>query len=375
MGYQFKQNVKLVAFAVCLFAALFNLSAVLGFLGKLFQLFLPIIVGGILALFLNVPVTGLQKRLERLFIRKKKPVAKKRIQIVSFVLVLVGVILVLALVIVLLVPQLVRAVQSIYEEITTRIPEWRAYLKDPDLNMPWLEELIASINLDKVMASLSGSIESLLTHTVGLLSVTANILVTGFFAIIICLYMVLSKETLTRQARGLVSAYLSPRWADRVLRFTRKFSKAFSSFLTGQCLEAALLGILMFLAFTLFKLPYGSLVGVLTAVLALIPYIGSYITGAISVLLTFLVNPAAVLRCLLVYASVQMLEDQLIYPRIVGSSVGLSPLYTLIAALIGGKLFGIPGMIFFIPLTAVMVDLIEEDAKKRLEKRAVEEAR
>lgn len=105
---------------------------------------------------------------------------KKGIQILSFILVLVGVILLLTLVMVLLVPQLVRAVQSIYEEITIRIPEWLAFLKNPDLNMPWLEELITNIDLDKVMASLSGSIESLLTHTVGLLSVTANILVTGF---------------------------------------------------------------------------------------------------------------------------------------------------------------------------------------------------
>ncbi|HHX30598.1 MAG TPA: AI-2E family transporter, partial [Clostridiaceae bacterium] len=124
-----------------------------------------------------------------------------------------------------------------------------------------------------------------------------------------------------------------------------------------------------FLAFTLFKLPYGSLVGVLTAVLAIIPFIGSYISGAASLLLTFLFDPSAVLRCLLVYASVQFVENQFIYPRVVGSSVGLSPLYTLMAALIGGKLFGIPGILFFIPLTAVAVELIKEDAARRVEKR------
>ena len=147
------------------------------------------------------------------------------------------------------------------------------------------------------------------------------------------------------------------------------FIRSFSQFLSGQCLEAVILGTLMFLAFTVFRLPYGSLVGLLTAVCAIIPYVGAFLSCSVSVLLTLLIQPAAALRCLIVYLAVQFIENQFIYPRVVGGSVGLPPLYTLIAAMIGGKLFGIPGIIFFIPLTAVLIELVKEDALNRLKRR------
>jgi hypothetical protein len=125
-------------------------------------------------------------------------------------------------------------------------------------------------------------------------------------------------------------------------------------------------GVLMALAFSVFKIPYGSLVGVLTAICAIIPYVGALISCVVSVFLVLLVDPVLAVRCLIVYLAVQFVENQFIYPRVVGKSVGLSPLYTLIAAMIGGKLFGIIGIIFFIPLTAVVIELVKEDTFRRL---------
>ena len=125
----------------------------------------------------------------------------------------------------------------------------------------------------------------------------------------------------------------------------------------------------MFASFMIFRLPYGSLVGVLTAVCAIIPYVGAFISGAVSVFLTALYDPTLAIRCVAVYLAVQFVENQLIYPRVVGESVGLPPLYTLIAAMIGGNLFGIVGILFFIPLMAVAIDLVREDAEQRLKSR------
>ena len=122
----------------------------------------------------------------------------------------------------------------------------------------------------------------------------------------------------------------------------------------------------MALAFSVFKIPYGSLVGVLTAICAIIPYVGALISCVVSVFLVLLADPVLAVRCLIVYLAVQFVENQFIYPRVVGKSVGLSPLYTLIAAMIGGKLFGIIGIIFFIPLTAVVIELVKEDTFRRL---------
>ena len=125
----------------------------------------------------------------------------------------------------------------------------------------------------------------------------------------------------------------------------------------------------MALAFSVFKIPYGSLVGMLTAICAIIPYVGALISCVVSVFLVLLVDPVLAVRGLIVYLAVQFIENQFIYPRVVGKSVGLSPLYTLVAAMIGGELFGIIGIIFFIPLTAVIIELVKEDACRRIQAR------
>ena len=183
--------------------------------------------------------------------------------------------------------------------------------------------------------------------------------------------MSVGSESLCHHARTLVCAYLKPSHSAWLLKFCRLFRQSFANFLTGQCSEAVILGVLMALAFSVFKIPYGSLVGMLTAICAIIPYVGALISCVVSVFLVLLVDPVLAVRCLIVYLAVQFIENQFIYPRVVGKSVGLSPLYTLVAAMIGGELFGIIGIIFFIPLTAVILELVKEDACRRL--RAKEE--
>lgn len=196
-----------------------------------------------------------------------------------------------------------------------------------------------------------------------------NIVVTASFALIISVYMSVGSESLCHHARTLVCAYLKPSHSAWLLKFCRLFRQSFANFLTGQCSEAVILGILMALAFSVFKIPYGSLVGMLTAICAIIPYVGALISCVVSVFLVLLVDPVLAVRCLIVYLAVQFIENQFIYPRVVGKSVGLSPLYTLVAAMIGGELFGIIGIIFFIPLTAVIIELVKEDACRRIQAR------
>lgn len=152
-----------------------------------------------------------------------------------------------------------------------------------------------------------------------------NIAITASFALIISVYMSLSTESLGHQARTLVCAYLKPAHAAGVLKFCRLFRQSFANFLTGQCSEAVILGVLMALAFSVFKIPYGSLVGVLTAICAIIPYVGALISCVVSVFLVLLVDPVLAVRCLIVYLAVQFVENQFIYPRVVGKSAGLSP--------------------------------------------------
>ncbi len=161
-------------------------------------------------------------------------------------------------------------------------------------------------------------------------------------------------------------AYLKPRHAAGLLRFCRLFRQSFANFLTGQCSEAVILGVLMAFAFSVFQLPYGSLVGMLTAICAIIPYVGALISCVVSVFLVLLVDPMLAVRCSSFTSRCSSSRTSSSTPCR-GQIRRLSPLYTLIAAMIGGNLFGILGIIFFIPLTAVVIELVKEDACRRLQ--------
>ena len=389
-----KQSLLVTVVGVTLFVALLRLSDVLAFAAKLIDLVLPILAGGILALFINVPMTGLEKRLNRLFGKAKKQPSAKVIHLLSFFITLLGVVLVLVLALTLLIPELVQSFHSLYVQIEANIPRWTAYLNAQDADMGWLMNWLEGINWEQLLHKVTASIDTVLVNAVGAVSATVNIAITASFALIISVYLSLGAQSLGHQARTLVRAYLKPggylrqhpgkgvavllhqqhvvavqgqnAHAAGVLKFCRLFRQSFANFLTGQCSEAVILGVLMALAFSVFKIPYGSLVGVLTAICAIIPYVGALISCVVSVFLVLLVDPVLAVRCLIVYLAVQFVENQFIYPRVVGKSVGLSPLYTLIAAMIGGKLFGIIGIIFFIPLTAVVIELVKEDTFRRL---------
>lgn len=366
MGKNTKKYLLMIVVGVCLFAVLMNLSAVLSFGRKIIFLILPVIVGGILALFVNVPMTSIEKRLRKMLKKKKRQPSDNFCRRISFLFTLVCIILALTLVFTLLIPELISSVKSLYLLIEKRLPLWTDYLESFDSNAAWLEKALAEVDLGKIIQNIGSEINLFFASIVNTVSSAAHAVVTAAFGLIINIYLTLGKEQVCRHVRKLVYAYLKPSWADYIFHISTAFNQSFAHFLSGQCMEAVILGTLMFSAFTIFKLPYGSLVGVLTAVCAIIPYVGAFLSGAISVVLALIISPTLGVRCLIVYIVVQFIENQIIYPRVVGGSVGLPPLYTLIAAMIGGKLFGIIGIIFFISLTAVTIQLVKEDAQRRL---------
>ena len=367
-----KQYLLITVVGVTLFVALLRLSSVLAFAAQLVDLVLPILAGGILALFINVPMTGLEKRLKRLFCKTKKQPSDKVLHLLSFFITLLGVVLVLVLALTLLIPELVQSFHSLYVQIEANVPRWTAYLSAQDADMGWLMSWLEGIDWEQLLHRVTDSIDTVLVNAVGAVSATVNIVVTASFAFIISVYMSVGSESLCHHARTLVFAYLKPSHSAWLLKFCRLFRQSFANFLTGQCSEAVILGVLMALAFSVFKIPYGSLVGMLTAICAIIPYVGALISCVVSVFLVLLVDPVLAVRGLIVYLAVQFIENQFIYPRVVGGSVGLAPLWTLSAALIGGNLFGAIGMIFAIPVTAVLYVLLKDDANRRLQRKKID---
>lgn len=371
MDKRTKRCLSVTVVGVVLFVALMNLSSVINFLGGIVKLILPIIAGGILAMFISVPKNGIEKLLRRIVRKKKKQPTNKTFNILSFIITTVCILLVLTAVLTLIVPEIVRSSKNLYAQAEINISKWEAYLETQQFNVEWLDDLISNIDFDKITQGITDGITGFFSKVKNTLSSAVNVIITSVFAVIISIYVTLGKEKVCGHARSLVLAYTKEKHSETILRFCRAFYQSFSDFLSGQCGEAVILGVLMFLAFLIFRLPYAGLVGVLTAVCAIIPYVGAFISCAVSIILTLLVSPLLAVRCVIVYLVVQFIENQFIYPRVVGKSVGLSPLYTLIAAMIGGKLFGIIGIIFFIPLTAVIIEFIKDDTDRRLQERSI----
>lgn len=365
-----KQCLIVASLSILLFAAITNLQVLIDFLSQFLNLLLPLLAGSILALFISVPINNYKRSLRRIFKKTKIHPSDKVIHILSFILTTISVILVLVIVLTLLIPEIVQSSQNLFEQIKTSIPTWYetlyTYLDKSPFNVVWLKEMLSGIDIEKTIQQITGSINFLLPNVTNILTSTVNVVVTAAFSVIISIYITLSQEDLSRQSRKVVCAYFKPKRSARILRFTRLFYRAFTKFLTGQCCEALILGTLMFTAFKIFKLPYASLVGVLTAVCAIIPYVGAFISCSVSVLLTLLLDPTLVLKCLLVYLVVQFIENQFIYPKVVGNSVNLPAFYILLSAMIGGKLFGVIGIIFMIPLVSITVELIREDVHNKL---------
>ena len=177
---------------------------------------------------------------------------------------------------------------------------------------------------------------------------------------------VLGRRALGRQCRGFLCAYFKKPMAERICHVAKLTHDTYTKFFSGQCIEVLILGTMIFLAFSVFRIPYAALTAALTAAFAFVPYIGAFASCLIGVLLTLMAVPEKAILCFIVYQIVQFIENQFIYPHVVGSSVGLSPLWTLLAALLGGKLFGIIGIVFFIPLAAVISQLLHGDIEHRL---------
>lgn len=191
---------------------------------------------------------------------------------------------------------------------------------------------------------------------------------------IIALLCVIAIPQLTASVKSkrALYAYCKESVADRICHISKLAHDTYAKFLSGQCVEVMILGTLIFLSFSVAGIPYAGLTAVLTAAFAFVPYIGGFLSCAFGILFTLLAAPNKALLCLIVYQATQFVENQFIYPHVVGNSVGLSPFWTLLAVLLGGKLFGVLGMIFFIPLMALVSQLLHESIERRLHTRKPE---
>lgn len=375
MSRSMKEIALLTLSSVVLFAALVHLDTVIGFVLTLADLIRPVIIGGILAFFLNVPMTAIEGLLSRLARKSRRRVKPALLRSASLVLTLVSVLLVFSLVLVIVVPEFIDSISSIVDTVIDKIPQWLDMLEARGFDTQWLQTQLDALDLESfdltdLVKKLTAGAGSLLESVLRLMLSAVGTISNAIIGLILAVYMLAGKNNLARQFTKLIHAFLPKKIAREICRIGGLINRTFFKFLSGQCVDAMLLGVLLFISFSLFRIPYASVVAVTTAVFSFIPYVGAFLACVITTVLILMIDPIKALIGLIVFLVVQQIEGNAIYPRVVGNSVGLSPLWTLVAALVGGKLMGILGMIFFIPVAAVVYHLLRERAHLRLRKKA-----
>ena len=371
-----KQTIKGLLAVVCggvaFYWVLQNLWALGGAVGWLLGILAPFLLGGAIAFILNVPMRAIERNL----MPRAKSAARFR-RPMALVLALVGVLGVLALASWVIGPGIAEAVMSIVNQIPQAAKRLQEQLLELEEYLPQLEAIIAELDinwgeLSKKAIDLAQDWGSgLLSSGSGFIGGVVSGVSTFVIGLIFSFYILLQKEKLSRQARQVFYAILPERWADRLLEVLRLAERTFSSFLSGQCLEACILGTLFVVAMTLFQIPYALLVGVLIALTALIPIVGAFIGCAVGALLIAIDDPWKALWFIVLFLVLQQVEGNLIYPQVVGSSVGLPSIWVLFAVTLGGSLMGILGMLVFIPVCSVLYALFRGYVKDRLVQKAV----
>lgn len=365
-----KDALFLIAFGVVLYVGMMHLSTVLAAVSSVVDLLLPVLIGAIFAFVLNVPMSGL----ERMFQQAGKSLGRELpvipVRVASLLITLAGIVLAFVGAVALVIPELIESARSIIPLAQEKIPEWIAFAEANGIDLSGLVQQMSELS-QKVSAdgasSLVGSAAVIARSTI----LTAGNTMLGM---VIAIYLLLGKHNFSRQALMIARANL-PAGVVQKIRFVGNLAcETYAKFLSGQFVEAIILGCLMYTTFKIFGLPYAGITAYLTSLCAFVPYVGAFLSGASGVVLTLLADPVKAPICLVVYLATQFIENQFIYPRVVGGSVGLAPMWALLAAIVGGKLFGVVGIVFFIPLASVIYTLVRDDTLAKLARKQGQDA-
>ena len=368
---RFKQNIILVVLGVSLLVALMNFKTVAGVIGTVIGLFMPLIVGGIIAFILNVPMHFFEKQFERINSKKPMKWLAKVGPVLSLVITLVLFGLVISFIAGVIFPNLAESIMSIASMIKGAYPGWLAAAESYGIDTSVIGEWLAKLDVSTIVESLKNNSGKIL-FTAGQAASGVFSVVSNFgFGLVFAIYILISKKKLGIQAKKIVYAYLKKEWADEICDVASLSYKVFSNFLSGQCLEAVILGLMFFAALTIGKFPYAATIALIIGAMSLIPFVGAFIGMVFGILLISVEGLKQIIIFVIVFLIVQQIEGQIVYPRVVGGSVGLPAIWTLLAVVVGGKVSGIFGIIFFIPLFSVLYALLRRSVYSRLRKKSV----
>ena len=369
---------ELIVFTALLVVALWKFDVVLGVLKTIWDIIFPFVLGGAIAFLTNVPMSFLEKKIFEK-VKKKNKIVRKLKRPISLILTIVLVVGVIALVMFGVIPQLTRTMGNLVTSINDFIPQMQSWIGEFFHNNHEIMNLVDQIEFDPDQAikwgiSLLGNgAGNMMNTTMSAVSSIVSGVATFFIAFSFACYILFQKEKLHIQIRKVFFAFLPRQKADAFLKVCSLTYRTFANFLAGQCLEAVILGSMFVVTLSILRMPYALLIGVLIAFTALIPIFGAFIGCAVGSFLIFMVSPQQAILFVIVFLVLQQIEGNLIYPHVVGESVGLPSIWVLAAVTIGGNLMGIVGMLVFIPLLSVLYTIFREFVYLRLKKQNIKQ--
>ena len=366
-----RQIRHLLVLAALLVLALIYSREVFRGISFFFRILQPFLWGGAIAFALNIPMKCYE---EKLLAGWKGKSALRMKRSVSIVLSIVSLLVVVSLVVGTVMPQFAKTFSEVgakapvfIEEVVEELEELARKYPELTGQVEKLEQLEVDwpAMLDNVVDFLKNGAGDMLSSTVTVASSIISGVVNMVIAFIFALYILAQKERLENQGRRILSAFLPAGAKQKILKVLSMLYGNFSSFLTGQCLEAVILGVMFVICMSIFQMPYALTIGVLIAFTALIPIVGAFIGCGVGAFLILMDNPLQALWFVILFLVLQQIEGNLIYPRVMGNSVGLPAIWILVAVSLGGSLFGIAGMLFFMPLMSTCYSLLRETVNVR----------
>ncbi len=367
----------LIVFTVLMIMVFWQSELVLGLLSRGISIVFPFILGAAIAFIINVPMSFVEAKIyEKVKIKEKW--LTKFARPVSLILTLIFLLSILALVIFVVLPQLTITVASFGENLQVFLPEVADKISKLFVDYPEISTFILTLEYDWntiVQTALSfvqsGAInifDTTITVAFGLISAFT----TFFIGLIFAVYIIVQKEELGMQLRKICFAFMRKGRAEATIEVGQLTYKIFSNFLTGQCMEAIIIGCIIMLTMTIFRIPYALLIGILVGFTALIPIFGAFVGCIVGAFIIFIDDPIKAITCVILFLIVQQIEGNLIYPHVVGNSVGLPSIWVLVAVSVGASLMGVVGMLIFIPITSVAYTLFREVVYIKLKKNEID---
>lgn len=375
VNIKWKTCFKIGVSAFILFLCIYYWQTAVNYLLVIAGSLISLLIGGVIAYIVNILMTFLESHYfadsnKKYVIKSRRPVC----MIVSFLIVLLIVVLVIALV----VPELIKSISM----IINRLPVAFRNLSENELvtkYLPVISEYISNINWNEIVNRaqrfFTDNFGGMAGNLISTVSTVFSSVLNFVLGLIFSIYLLLSKDRLCAQAKEIMEHYVKKSWNEKIQYVLTILNRNFHRFIVGQCTEAVILGVLCAVGMVIFRFPYAIMIGVLVGFTALIPVVGAYVGAAAGIFMMLTISPMKALMFVIFIVVLQQLEGNLIYPRVVGNSLGLPALWVLVAVTVGGGIGGVIGMLVAVPIVSSIYQLVQNDVRKRRAVKAAEEKR